>query len=70
MSEVNSVTHRNAELVHETTATVQSLSDGVEEWVSHVSGFQIDAAAKAATNQLASAARLSRDALQHVAETA
>jgi methyl-accepting chemotaxis protein len=65
MSEMDSVTHRNAEMVQETSATVQSLSEDVERLVSHVSRFRIDAAVK----RPPSGERSSRRATQRVTET-
>ena len=69
MSEMDIVTQRNAAMVDETNATVQTLGADVEDLVGHVSRFQVDAAAAAASAP-SGRARVNRAAPQRVPETA
>jgi methyl-accepting chemotaxis protein len=60
MSELDNVTQQNATMVQQTTATVRSLGEKVDQLVSHVSRFRID---PAMTGQLRPARGETRAAL-------
>jgi methyl-accepting chemotaxis protein len=69
MSEMDNVTQRNAAMVQETSATVQTLSGEAEQLVTHVSRFRIDAAVQAPSSP-AGDGRSGRRLGQRVTETA
>jgi methyl-accepting chemotaxis protein len=62
MSEMDSVTNRNAAMAQQTTATVQTVSEGVEQLVRHVSRFHIDDLAMVHPKRPAGKAFLARPA--------
>ena len=66
MSEMDNVTQRNAAMVQETSATVQTLSGEAEQLVTHVSRFKIEAAIQTPSGD----GRPSRRLGQRVTETA